>query len=167
MIKEEKLILVGVISAAHGIQGNVLIKSYTDPVVNIAALTVLDKNRNIVRFKMIREVSKGGVVCKLADCNDRNQAELLKGTKLYCLRETLPKPLDDEFYIEDLRGLKVLNESGENIGTVLEIANYGAGDIIEIKFNDDKCEMFPFTKELFPTIKKDHLILAIENLHIK
>jgi 16S rRNA processing protein RimM len=167
MTKEEKLILVGVISAAHGIKGNVLIKSYTDPAVNIVSLPVLDKNHNIMRFKMIREASNGGVVCKLTDCNDRNQAELLKGTNIYCLREDLPKPLEDEFYIEDLRGLKVLNESGENIGTVLETANYGAGDIVEIKFNDDKCEMFPFTKELFPSIEKDHLIFVTPNLHIK
>tara|TARA_B110000503_G_C7166927_1_gene422387 strand:+ start:152 stop:655 length:504 start_codon:yes stop_codon:yes gene_type:complete len=167
MTKEEKLILVGVISTAHGIKGNVLIKSYTEPAGNIATLAILDKNHNPIQFKMIRETSKSGVICKFTDCNDRNQAELLKGTKLYCLRESLPNTLENEFYIEDLRGLKVLNESGENIGIVLEIANYGAGNIVEIKFNDDSCEMFPFTKEFFPTIEKNHLIFTTENLRIK
>jgi len=167
MTKEKKLILVGVISAAHGIKGNVLIKSYTESVENITKLPIIDKNNNPVQLKMIRETSKGDLVCMLAECKDRNQAEELKGTKLYCPREILPTPSDDEFYIEDMRGLKVLDESGEAIGTILEIANYGAGDIVEIKFNNDSSEMFPFSKELFPTIEKDHIVFAKSNFRIK
>ena len=167
MTKEEKLILVGVISAAHGIKGNVLIKSYTESADNITKLPIIDKNNNSVQLKMIRATSKRDLVCTLTDCNDRNQAETLKGTKLYCPRENLPTPSDDEFYIEDLRGLKVLDESGESVGTVLEIANYGEGDIFEIKFNNDSSEMFPFTKELFPTIENDHLVFVKSNFRIK
>lgn len=159
MSQEEKLILVGVISAAHGIKGDLLIKSYTEVTTNLAKLPIIDEHNNNVQLKLIRANSKGGIICQMLDCNDRNQAEELKGTKLYCLRKNLPAPAEEEFYIEDLRGLKVIDESGECIGIVLEIANYGAEDIIEIKFNDDSCEMFPFTKEFFPTITKNHVVL--------
>ena len=56
-----------------------------------------------------------------------------------------------------------MDESDEFVGTVIEVANYGAGDIIEVKFNDDNCEMFPFTKELFPKITKDYMVLQRES----
>ena len=159
MPKAEKLILVGVISSAHGIKGDLLIKSYTDIATNLIKLPIINENNEIIQLKLIRKNTKGGIICKLLGCDTRNQAEALNGTKLYCLRKNFPEPDDEEFYIEDLRGLKVLDNSGKSIGTILELANYGAQDILEIKFNDESCEMFPFTKELFPTITKNHVIL--------
>lgn len=168
MTKEKNLILVGVISAAHGIKGDVLVKSYTDPVSNIVKLQLIDKNNNPVKLKMLRVNSKGWVICRPTGCNDRNHAETLKGIELYCHKENLPKLLAEEFYFEDLRGLKVIDQSGQTIGIILNIANYGAGDIIEIKFsNDGREEMFPFTKELFPVIEKDYVVFASSDFLIR
>jgi len=168
MAKEKNLILVGVISAAHGIKGDVLVKSYTDPVSNIVELQLIDKNNSPVKLKMLRVNSKGWVICRLTNCNDRNHAEELKGIELYCYKENLPTLLTEEFYFEDLRGLKVIDKAGQTLGIILDVANYGAGDIIEIKFSDDgREEMFPFTKELFPTIEKDYVVLASLDFRIK
>lgn len=168
MTKEKNLILVGVISAAHGIKGDVLVKSYTDPVSNIVKLRLIDKNNNPVKLKMLRVNSKDLVICRPTGCNDRNHAETLKGIELYCHKENLPKLLAEEFYFEDLRGLKVIDQSGQTLGIILNIANYGAGDIIEIKFsNDGREEMFPFTKELFPVIAKDYVVFASSDFRIR
>ncbi len=160
MTKETRLILVGTISGAHGIKGNVIIKSYTESTNNITKLPILDQNHNSIKLKKIKINSKNELICQVSNCSDRNQAESLKGTKLYCLRESLPELSEEEFYIEDLKGLKVLDESDNFIGTITEIANYGAGDIVEIKFNDNRVEMFPFIDLLFPTITKDHIIFC-------
>ena len=169
MTKEKNLILVGVISAAHGIKGDVLVKSYTVPVSNIVKLRLIDKNNNPVKLKMLRVNSKDLVICsRPTGCNDRNHAETLKGIELYCHKENLPKFLAEEFYFEDLRGLKVIDQSGQTLGIILNIANYGAGDIIEIKFsNDGREEMFPFTKELFPVIEKDYVVFASSDFRIR
>ena len=53
MTKDPKLILVGVISSAHGIKGNIIVKSYTDPIDNILKLKLLDdKNVNFpIKYK--------------------------------------------------------------------------------------------------------------------
>lgn len=160
MATEKKLILVGVISSAHGIKGQVLVKSYTQPVSNIAKFNILDSNNVPIKIKMIRVNSKNNVICKIEDCNDRTMAEKQKGRKLYCDKDDLPILDSEEFYIELLKGLKVKDDSGAMIGVVANIANYGAGDIVEIKFNDNKEEMFPFTKDIFPEITKDHIILC-------
>jgi 16S rRNA processing protein RimM len=167
MTTDNKLILLGVISAAHGIRGDVLIKPYTEKPENLATLPVTDSNGNALVIKIIRNNKKNELICRIQNCTDRNHAEALKGTKLYCQREDLPEIEEEEFYIEDLRGLNVLDESEKIIGTISDVVNYGAGDIIEIKFEDGSSEMFPFTKELFPHIKKDYVVFARSNFLIK
>jgi len=161
MTKQEKLILVGVISSANGIRGDVIVKSYTNPIENIMQLNVTDKNSSPVDLKLIRTNTKERLICSLPNCTDRTQAEAIKGTKLYCTRADLPEPDEEEFYFEDLKQMKVLNESGEEIGIVSNVGNFGAGDIIEVKFNDDQSEeMFPFTEEAFPKIENGYVTLS-------
>jgi len=167
MLKDTKLILVGVISAAHGIKGDIIVKSYTTPIENILDLKLFnDKNVNVL-IKKIRIMARG-IICKYDNCHDRNQAEALIGTKLYCLRNELPKTDEEEFYFEDLKNLLVLDPNGKEIGIISGIFNFGAGDLIEVKFsNGSGTEIYPFTKEFFPEITKNHVVLAKSNLVIK
>jgi len=159
MICQDKLILVGVISSPHGIKGDCIIKSFTVPASNIGKIAIVNKKMDNIKLKVIRESSNGDLICKLNHINTRNDVELLKGHKLFCLRSSLPCLDDDEFYIEDLKGIDVMNGDLELIGTVINIYNFGAGEIIEVKFNENKTELFPFTKELFPIIANNYLIL--------
>ena len=110
MTKDHKLILVGVISSAHGIKGDIIVESYTDPIDNIANLKLFDDKNVIFPIKKIRATPKGSIICRHSNCHDRNQAEALIGTKLYCTRESLPKTDKEEFYFEDLKNLQVLNK---------------------------------------------------------
>ncbi len=160
MKEDDRLILVGVISAAHGIKGDVLVKSFTDPKENILSIHILDETNTPIKLKKVRVNSNGTLVCRLIGSNDRNAAEALSGTKLFCLRDQLPVTQQDEYYISDLKKLPVINENGEKIGVIIDVANFGAGDIIEIRFNNDIEEMFPFTKEFFPEVSKDYVVLS-------
>jgi 16S rRNA processing protein RimM len=159
MTKKDKLILLGVISSAHGIKGEVIIKSFTEVESDIARLSLMDENNDPITIKVIRKHPKSGLVCKISGCNDRNQAEAILKKKIYCLREDLPEiDNEDEFYFEDLHGLEVIDAEDKIIGKVTNVANYGAGDIIEITFTEgDKSEFFPFTKELFPEVTKKYV----------
>lgn len=159
--KNNKLILVGVITKAHGIMGQVVVRSYTEPPGNIVNLPIFDKDKNSTVLKLIRVQPNGTLICSIKDCRDRTSAEMLIKKQLYCLRQDLPDDLEeDEFYIEDLVGLKVLDTEGEHIGTVLNVANYGGGDIIDVKLMDKKdSELLPFTKEYFPEIGEDFVVL--------
>ncbi|MDC0864394.1 ribosome maturation factor RimM [Rickettsiaceae bacterium] len=162
MTKEDKLILLGVISSAHGIKGNIVIKSFTDPKDNILKLPIIDDNRHRLKIKFLNSNAKDELICRLENCNDRNQAELLKGKMLYCLRQDLPVTEKEEFYFEDLINLPVLDTSNKEIGKVINVANYGAGDIIEIEFDDHrKQKMFPLTKKLFPHITEKYVVLNL------
>ena len=78
--------------------------------------------------------------------NSRNAAQALKGTELWYDRDSLPVPEDGQFYYDDLVGLTVL-EDGEAIGTVSEVSNFGASDLIEITPKGGVPYYFPFTDE--------------------
>jgi 16S rRNA processing protein RimM len=160
---DNKLIMVGVISSAHGILGQVVVKSFTQPPENIVNLPVFDQDQNAIKLKMMRLQPNGNLICKLENCYTRTEAETLIKKSLYCFRSSLPEILEeDEFYIEDLQGLKVIDPQGNHIGNITNVANYGGGDIIEVQFiNNEKSEMLPFTKELFPEITKHHVVLNI------
>jgi 16S rRNA processing protein RimM len=162
MNNPDKLILVGVISSAHGIKGDVIIRSFMEKPINIFSLALVKKDHKNIKIKLIRPSSSDdSYVCKIDEVNDRNQAENLKGTKLFILRESMQELNENEFYIEDLKGLAVINETSDKIGTVSGVFNFGAGDIIEIRFLDNKKELFPFRKELFLEITKEFLKLRI------
>lgn len=161
MNHNDKLIFVGVISSAHGIKGDVLVKSFTDPAVNICGLSVIDKEGVSFKLKLIRQNSKGDLICKINDIRNRNEIEKLKGVNLFCLRSDLPESEDDdEFYIEDLKELKILNKDHEILGVIKNILNFGAGDIIEVELQDGTSQLFPFTKEIFTKITKEYVIMV-------
>jgi len=92
-------------------------------------------------------------ITKLEGIKDRNESEKLHGTKLYILRDEL-KELEDEdtFYYTDLIGLSVKNKEGEEIGSVLKVDNFGAGDLLEIKPKNGKSFLLPFKDEYVPTV---------------
>jgi 16S rRNA processing protein RimM len=159
MIDHDKLIFMGVISSAHGIKGEVIVKSLTQPKSNICKLQLVDTAENIFNLKLMRQNTNGSLICKVNNINNRNDAEKLAGSKLFCLRSTLPNPNPGEFYIEDLKGLKVVDKELNLIGKVKDICNFGAGDLIEVAFEAGTLELFPFTKEFFPEITAEYIVL--------
>jgi 16S rRNA processing protein RimM len=153
MLNKDKLIYLGYISKAHGIQGNICIKSLTANPADIVKMPLQDKNGRIFSMKLI-SAKPEFLICSVREAPDRNSAELLKGTKLYTLRSSMPELDETEHYIEDIKGLEVRDQTGAGIGKVLGVHNFGAGDIIEVVFNDGKSEMYPFTNEFFPVVTK-------------
>ena len=147
-------VLLGHVAGAHGIRGEVLIKSYTDDPGDIASYGPLQDEagtRSIV-FKSARPTPKG-IIARIEGVEDRNAAEALRGTKLFVDRAALPEPDEDEFYHTDLIGLKVVTTDGTDVGEVVAIQNYGAGDLLEYRLTGQKrTELVPFTAACVPDI---------------
>ncbi|WP_121542790.1 ribosome maturation factor RimM [Candidatus Rickettsia colombianensi] len=155
----ENLILVGVIKSCHGIKGHVILKSFTDPATKILERNLVNESGENIHIKLISQNAKGELICTFNDIATRNEAENLKGYKIFCLRASLPELEEDEFYIADLNHLPILDQDHKEIGKIKNILNFGAGDIIEIEFSDQTTELLPFNKEFFPVITKDYVIL--------
>lgn len=141
------------IGAAHGIKGEVRVKSFTQDPLAFGDYGKLH-DREGRKYQVINaRLSKTVVVTRFKSIDTREKAEELNGIELYVDRSVLPEPDDeDEFYMSDLVGLAAVSPDGETLGTVREVYDFGAGDILEISLSDGPLEMFPFTREIFPMI---------------
>lgn len=148
------LILLGRITAAHGIRGEVLVHSYAAEPADIATYGALSDKSGTHAFalKVVRDTGKG-IVCRIDGVMDRNAAEALKGTELFVARDKLPAASDDEFYHADLIGLAAVSPEGTPIGCVVGVHNFGAGDLIEIALKSShQTELIPFSDAFVPKV---------------
>ena len=147
-------ILLGRIAGAQGLRGEVKINSFTADPEDIAAYGPLaDGNGRQFIIERVRHLKGGAVVAMLAGVKDRSAAEALQGAELYVARDQLPQADEDEWYYEDLVGLKAVSPEGEAIGEVLSVQNFGAGDLLEIRLVDKRQSRFvPFTKAVVPLV---------------
>ncbi|MDR1026017.1 MAG: ribosome maturation factor RimM [Lactobacillus sp.] len=165
----ENKICLGVITGVHGIKGEVKVKSFTEIPEDIDQYGQVESQDGSKKFDIkVVGNSKELLRVKIKGVDDRNAAESLKGTEFYVSRDLLPDLDEEEFYHTDLIGLNVKSPDGEVIGKVLALYNFGAGDLIEIKFNsDNKVEMIPFTLAYVPEINiKDAIIVSSEALEL-
>jgi 16S rRNA processing protein RimM len=152
-------ILLGQITGAHGIRGEVLVRSFTgdpDAIGGYGPLWTSERDGPGVRqlaIKVVRVTPKGAVVARIKGIADRNGAEALGKVDLWIERDLLPAPEEDEFDHEDLVGLAAHGVDGARIGTVIALQNFGAGDLLEVRLEGStKTEFYPFTKACVPEI---------------
>lgn len=147
-------ICVGVITGSFGVQGEARLKSFcAEPAAigDYGSLTTEDGGREFI-VKLTRPV-KGGFGARLSGVKTKEQADSLKGTKLFARRADLPSLPDDEFYYTDLIGLAVFDTGGQQIGKVNAVQDHGAGDILEISGPQiDGTMMLLFTLDTVPTV---------------
>ena len=152
-------ICLGAFAAAHGVKGEVKVKSFTATPADLATYGPLADEKGTRQFtlKLLRETKPGLFVARVDGITDRDQAETLKGIKLYVDRSVLPPPDEEEFYYEDLIGLKAVTEEGAPFGRVKAVLNHGAGDILELTQvpGEKGAKLIPFTKEAVPVIDFD------------
>ena len=87
------------------------------------------------------------LVGKLKSCNNRNGAEKLKGKKIFTEKKNFPKLDSQQYYVNDLIDCKVQNLNNKLLGTIFDINNFGAGDLINIKNSNGKSFYVPMNKE--------------------
>ncbi len=152
--EKSRRIFVGEITGAHGIRGDVLIRTYTEAPGAIASYGPLTDATGQRSFSLrIVRVTRKGIVARINGIDDRNGAEPLRGTKLYIERARLPKTSEAEFYYADLVGLRAVAGDGSVLGKIVSVQNFGAGDLLELKPQDgSETEFIPFEDRFVPSI---------------
>ncbi len=144
---------MGVITGAHGVRGEVRVKSFTAEPAAIAAYGPLEDERGTRRLALeLTGTVRGMLIARIPGIADRNAAERLKGTRLYLQRSALPAPGADEFYHADLIGLAATLRDGTVLGSVRAVHDYGAGDSLEIEKPDGATLLVPFTETAVPMV---------------
>lgn len=145
-------VLLAMVGAAHGVKGEVRLKSFTaDPMGLGDYLRLIAEDGRSFKIERLRP-AKTMLVAKFRGIEDRNAAEALNGIHLYAERSDLPPPDDDEFYHADLIGMNASDEAGESLGTVTGVHDFGAGDILEIAPRRGQSLLVPFTRAAVPVV---------------
>lgn len=165
MAKPQNPIQMAVIGAAHGIKGELRVKTFTgDPLALADYGPLYAKDGRAFEIAAIRPANEV-VVVRFKGVADRNAAEALTGTELFVDRSALPDDGDEgEFYHADLVGLAVRDENGEPVGKVSAVQNFGGGDILEIQYQGRKGVLIPFTQAAVPVVDVSGGFVAIDTV---
>lgn len=150
-----KRICIGHVIGAHGIQGELVVRSYAETPEAIGRYRELTDEAGSRRFRVRSARAAGkGVILRIEGVGDRNGAEALKGVALFVDRQDLPETEDNEYYHADLIGLEVVEVvEGRRVGRIADVVNYGAGDLLEITPEaGGPTVLVPFTDELVPKV---------------
>jgi 16S rRNA processing protein RimM len=155
---------VAQIGAAHGLKGEVRLRSFTQEPSDFATYGPLETEDRARKLRLENaRFAKDHFVAKFEDVDDRNAAEALRNVNLYVARGTLPDvEEDDTFYHADLVGLSAVTRDKAPLGEVIAVQNFGAGDILEIRRDDGSTLMLPFTEAAVPEIDLAGGIIVVD-----
>jgi len=153
-MSDDHRICVGAIAGAFGVKGELRLKSFTaspEDIADYAPLTTEDGSRD---FDLtLTGQTNNALTARLSGIATKEQADAMRGVRLYVPRERLPNLPDDEFYHADLIGLDVVDTGGTPLGRVKAVLNHGAADLLEIHGPGLKSTvLLPFTREAVPTV---------------
>jgi 16S rRNA processing protein RimM len=149
-------VTLAVIIGAHGVTGEIRLKVFAEDLKPYKSF-----NNGTLTLKSVRPGSNGAIA-RIAEINDRNAAEALRGTELTVPRSALPPLEEGEYYHADLLDLPAVSTTGEALGRVVAIDDFGAGDVIEIERPDGKRFMVPMRPEAVPEWDDTRLIVAAQ-----
>ena len=156
----DKPVTLAAITGAHGVTGDVRLKLFGE---GLAALKAHKRfNDGALTLEKLRDDGKGGAIARFAEAADRTAAEALRGTTLTVPRDTLPALDEGEYYHADLLGLPVVTDTGEAVGSVCAVENFGATDILEIEKPDGRKFMVPLTEDAVPEWDADRVTIAAD-----
>ena len=159
----DRPVVLAAITGAHGIGGEVRLKLFGEGAGGLKRYRAF--NDGALTVQSLRDDGKGGAIARFAESTSRNTAEKLRGTALAVPRSTLPPLAPGEYYHADVIGLPAVSASGEALGTVIAIDNFGAGDVLEIERpagEDGKKHRFmvPMRVESVPEWDEARLVVA-------
>ena len=156
----DKPVTLAAVTGAHGVTGEVRLKLLGE---GFAGLKPHKRfNDGALTLAKLRDDGKGGAIARFAEVTDRTAAEKLRGTVLTVTRTALPLLEEGEFYHSDLLDLPVVTDTGEAVGRVCAVENFGATDIVEIEKPDGKRFMVPLTEQAVPEWNAERLIVAAD-----
>ncbi|MFM6950777.1 MAG: ribosome maturation factor RimM [Novosphingobium sp.] len=154
----DKPVTLAAIAGAHGVTGEVRLKLFGEGVESLMRFRAFNDSKLTV--SKLRDDGKGGAIARFAEVTDRNAAEALRGTLLTVPRSALPPLGEGEYYHADLIGLPAVSTAGENLGEVIAVENFGAGDVIEIKRPTGKKFMVPMRIEAVPEWDAERIVVS-------
>ena len=160
----EELLQVGVITSTHGVRGEVKVFPTTDDPNRFKSLkhVLLDTGRE----KKSLEVQgvkffKQFVILKFKGIDNINDIERYKRCPLLVTRENAVPLEEDEYFVADMIGMKVITEDGIEFGTLSDVMETGANDVYVIDSKEHGEVLMPAIKECVLNVDMESGIITV------
>lgn len=163
----EQKLQVGIITATHGLKGEVKVYPTTDDPGRFRRLkkVILDNGKVSVDLE-IESVKyfKQFVILRFKGLDDIEQVEKYRKASLYVTRDNAVRLKKDEFFIADLIDMKVVNEDGSPLGTLRDVITTGANDVYEVALDEGGTVLIPAIKECILDVDVENAVMRVHLL---
>lgn len=160
---------MGRIVAAHGVQGEMKVALETDDpgrLLRLKSVLIGEDERSVSVFDILSarpQTTKHGVtvILYVGGVSDRNQANKMRGKRIFVRQQDLPPLEPDEYYLSDLIGLEAISEDGERLGRVKDVLEFPAQNVIVLDTENGREVMIPAIPEFLTEIDFDNSVILI------
>lgn len=160
----EDLLQVGIISSTHGIAGEVKVFPTTDDIKRFKKLkeVILEPETDDMLLHVERvKYAKNMAVLKFAEFNNINEVQGFRGKGLYVTRDQAVPLGENEYFIADMLGLRVISTDGEDLGILKDVISTGANDVYEIRKEGEKPLLIPAIKDCIRRVDMKERTLTV------
>lgn len=162
-MQSEALIQVGRILRSHGLSGELKIEVFNDGLEELESGTpCVLKSRFGKQAEMHIERIRFGndTILKLREMQDKSSADVWSQGEIWLLEKLLPALPEDAFYVKDITGLEVRDESGKKIGILADVETSPAHDLYVIEVQGKRYRI-PAVAEFIKAINKETGVITI------
>lgn len=160
----EDLLQVGIITGTHGLKGEVKVFPTTDDKQRFLDLedVLLDTGDTLLELKVeYCKFFKKFVFVKFEGIDDINEVEKYKRCPLLVTRENAVELEEDEYFVADLLGLTIVDDSGVTIGKLENVISTGANDVYEVLTEDGGRILLPAIKECILDVDMEEGVILV------
>ena len=160
----EQVLQVGVITQPHGVRGEVKVFPTTDDPVRFKKLkkVILDTGKEKLDLEVEHvKFFKQFVIVKFKEFDNINDIERYKRCPLLVTRENAVSLEEDEYFVADMIGMKVITEDGTEFGTLSDVMETGANDVYVIDSKEHGEVLMPAIKECVLNVDMESGIITV------
>ena len=131
-------------------QGQIKVDVYLEDLNLLQTSKVFFLGKSLLKTKInfLKNSKKSIWIASIIETKNKEQAEGLKGQLIFLEKRLLPKLMANEFYYEELKGLKIRIDGSIQKGIVKDVFNFGSGDILEVSIDDKEATIYiPFDRD--------------------
>ena len=131
-------------------QGQIKVDVYLEDLNLLQTSKVFFLGKSLVKTKInfLKNSKKSIWIASIIETKNKEQAEGLKGQLIFLEKRLLPKLMANEFYYDELKGLKIIIDGSIQKGIVKDVFNFGSGDVLEVSLDDKEATIYiPFDRD--------------------
>lgn len=148
---------VGYVRRAHGLRGDVIVRSLSDDADRFAVGAEFLTDEDSPRVMSVAEIRAhaDGVLLRFKQVSNRNAADAMRGVTLTIGADERRQLEADEFWPEDLEGLAVVNVQGASLGAIASVTMGGAQDRLVVTTPEGASVEVPFVAAIVTDVDID------------